>query len=196
MDPHKPAQVPLTVFKNADTPHTQPRAPSYLHGARRRPCTPSPVASLPEKERSRFRTSQTQMCAGNHPKHSPSRSFLKSHTWRASGALPQASAEFGVFPSQRSDPCFINAENQTSTQPARFGGRHFLCTVAFGAMCQCDTVGPHFLPTQGPAPKVSLGCTLPSRPRLQRLGSLSRRGHCHTGLSSPGPLRQHSHPTA
>lgn len=45
----------------------------------------------------------------------------------------------------------------------------FLCAVGFLTICQCDTLGPHFLPHRGPAPEILLDCVAP-------IQSLSRKG--------------------
>lgn len=50
-------------------------------------------------------------------------------------------------------------------------------------MCQCDTVGPHFLPARGPAPEISLDAV----PATQAW-SLEGAG---PELALPGVLPQH-----
>lgn len=156
---------------------------SYLNGVCRRPCTLSRAASLPEKEK-QIQTQPDPVVCGEPGQILPlSKSFLKSRIWRVPEALPQASAEFSVFPSQCGDPCFINAKNQTSTQPAWNGGGDFLCAVGFLTICQCDTVGPHFLPSRGPAPEISLDC-------VTIIQTLSERG-AQAQASSPRGAAAH-----
>lgn len=122
-DPREPTQVLRALSSKSALPVPCPaQGTSYLNGVCRRPCTLSRAASLPEKEK-QIQTQPDPVVCGEPGQILPlSKSFLKSRIWRVPEALPQASAEFSVFPSQCGDPCFINAKNQTSTQPAWNGG--------------------------------------------------------------------------
>lgn len=97
-----------------------------------------------------------------------SKSFFKSLIWRAPEALPRASAEFGVFPSLVRRPMFHKCRKPDLNPTSMEGGRLPLCCGIL-TICQCDTVGPHFLPPRGPALEISLDCV----PTIQ---GLSRRG--------------------
>lgn len=142
------------VFRVSPPPPSPAQSTLYLNGVHHKRCNLAPAASLPEEEKSRLRSSHTRLCAGEATQTLPlSKSFFKSRIWRAPEALPQTSAEFGVFPSQCGDLCFINAENQTSTQPAWRGETSSVLWDL--TMCQCDIVGPRFLPS---APKIPRDC--------------------------------------
>lgn len=47
----------------------------------------------------------------------------------------------------------FHKRRKADLNPTNLEGGDFLCAVGFLTICQCDTVGPHFLPPRGPVPK-------------------------------------------
>lgn len=172
-------------------PSRPAQSTSYLYGVGHRWCSPAPGASLLEREKSRFRPS----CVQEPTRTFVSKAFLKSHTWRAPEALPQASAEFGVFPSQLGDPCFIKAENLNSTS---MKGAETSSELWDFCPCVSVTLWGHIsFPPEGLLLKYRWMLCPPPRPGLWREpgpSSLSQ-GCCHS-TGRGGPPSQHCHPTA
>lgn len=141
----------------------------YLSGGRHRRCTPAPAAGLAKKASS--------------VRRSPAFLQVPLGAPRAPRALPWASAVPSVLPSSTA-----TRFQKTGPQPAQHG-RDSLCPVGLQTG---DTVGPHFLPTQGVCSETTAGLQPPPQPDLR--GQPGARGFPGRVAAAQAPKPGHLRP--